>query len=119
MATKAEHQSNIQKYQHMQAQMQKILPKLSTLSKSIGRVEKEVEATYRIDDKGSQVAVDISIIYNDIDFNIKLFNQSIPIIDEKIQEEEAEIQNIEKTEAEEAAETQAPSFRLGGGGHYF
>lgn len=106
MSTKEEHQANEQKYTALKDQIRKILPKLTTASKYIGSVDREVGATYKVDGNSAKITKHTNNLQLCIETVISnLRDKVIPALEASRQEELTEIQNIEIAEAE--AERQA------------
>ena len=106
MKSKEELQTDKNKYKAIKEQLEKITPKLSTASKSIGSVDHEIRATYKVDGNDPKISEKTTKLKECIDTvksNISLI--IIPALEGATQAADIAIQNIEIEEAE--AERQA------------
>ena len=106
MTTKEEHQENINKYNAIKEQLDKITPKLSSASSFIGSVDHEVKTTYKVDNDDPRIAKHTSNLKSCIE-NVyeNLTSVVIPALGTAKDNARTEIYNIEV--AEEEAERQA------------
>ena len=113
MKTKAELQEDKIKYEAIKEQLGKITSKLSTASTSMGSVDREVKATYKVNGDSAKISKKTARLKECVDTvssNITLI--LIPAINLAIQASETAIKNIEAAEeaerqAAEEAERQA------------
>ncbi len=103
MKTKAELQEDKIKYEAIREQLGKITPKLSTASTSMGSVDREVKATYKVNGDSANISKKTTRLKECVDtVNSNITLILIPAINLAIQASETAIKNIEAAEAAEA-----------------